>query len=162
VREVIPGSSRVPIPPCRQRVHSLLGLALWAIGSALVLGTALVEAAAPKVQKVLLIGIDGVRPDALKLAHTPYLDGLIRNGAFAYDTQILGERYLLNDTVSAPGWASILTGVWADKHGVHHSTFRGANLGRYPTFLERLKRARPHARTAVFVSCALPATALTP
>jgi predicted AlkP superfamily pyrophosphatase or phosphodiesterase len=111
-----------------------------------------VRAAEPYARKVLFIGIDGVRSDVLKVAHTPYLDGLIKNGAFAYDTQILGERYRLNDTVSAPGWASILTGVWADKHGVNGSTFEGVNVAQYPTFLQRLKQARPSARTAAFVS----------
>ena len=110
------------------------------------------HAVEPSARKVLFIGIDGVRSDALRVAHTPYLDGLIRAGAFAYDTQILGERYRLNDTVSAPGFASILTGVWADKHGVHGSTFEGVNVARYPTFLTRLKQARPDVKTAAFVS----------
>jgi hypothetical protein len=104
------------------------------------------------VRKVLFIGIDGVRADVLKAAYTPYLKGLMRAGAFAYDTQILGERYRLNDTVSAPGWSSLLTGVWADKHGVDGSAFHGARFWQYPNFLHRLKRARPETRTAVFVS----------
>jgi predicted AlkP superfamily pyrophosphatase or phosphodiesterase len=106
----------------------------------------------PRAKKVLFIGIDGVRTDALKVANTPYLDSLIRHGAFAENTQILGERYRRNDTSSAPGWASILTGVWADKHGVQDSSFTGANLRRYPDFLHRFKLARPSARTAAFVS----------
>lgn len=106
----------------------------------------------PAVRKVLLLGIDGVRSDALKLSHTPTLDELARRGAFAHDTQILGERYRRNDTVSAAGWSSILTGVWADRHGVNGSTFEGGNFRKYPSFLERVKRARPEAKTGVFVS----------
>jgi membrane-anchored protein YejM (alkaline phosphatase superfamily) len=101
---------------------------------------------------VLLIGIDGVRSDALKIARTPHLYALIQSGAFADNTQILGERYRLSDTWSASGWSSILTGVWADKHGVHGGTFAGNNFERYPDFLRRLKQARPTARTAAFVS----------
>jgi predicted AlkP superfamily phosphohydrolase/phosphomutase len=92
------------------------------------------EAEDPRVRKVLFVGIDGVRTDALQTARTPHLDGLRRRGAFAYDTQILGERYRLNDTISAPGWSSILTGVWADKHGVHDSRFEGRTLNSIPTF----------------------------
>jgi predicted AlkP superfamily pyrophosphatase or phosphodiesterase len=108
--------------------------------------------AEPRTKKVLLIGIDGVRSDALKIAHMPHLQSLIKGGAFADDTQILGERYRLNDTLSAPGWASILTGVWADKHGVQGSGFEGNNFERYPDFLRRLRQARSTARTAAFVS----------
>ncbi len=99
----------------------------------------------------MLIGIDGVRPDALKIADVPHLAALIRGGAFADDTQILGERFRGNDTASAPGWASILTGVWADKHGVL-SKFEGSNFERYPDFLRRLKQVRPAATTAAFTS----------
>ena len=109
-------------------------------------------AAEPLARKVLLIGIDGVRPDALEAAYTPHLDRLVRYGAFARDTQILGEGYRLSDTVSAVGWSSILTGVWADKHGVHDRDFKGANFGKYPDFLRRLKQVRPAAQTAAFIS----------
>ena len=55
-------------------------------------------------KKVLLIGIDGCRPDALQTAVTPHLDRLILQGAFADDTQILGDRATENDTISGPGW----------------------------------------------------------
>jgi predicted AlkP superfamily pyrophosphatase or phosphodiesterase len=109
-------------------------------------------AAELQTQRVLLIGIDGVRSDALKIAAVTHLAALIRDGAFADDTQILGERFRGNDTLSAPGWASILTGVWADKHGVVGYTFEGANFERYPDFLRRLKQVRPAARTAAFTS----------
>ena len=138
----------------RKRIFALavLAVAICVGGIGAVLRDSSGATAEPRVRKLLFIGIDGVRSDALKVAHTPYLDDLMKHGAFAYDTQILGERYRLNDTVSAPGWSSILTGVWADKHGVNGSTFRGTNFGKYPNFLARLKDARPSAKTAVFVS----------
>jgi len=79
------------------------------------------------LKKVLLVGIDGCRPDALRTAETPHLDQFICEGAFADDTQILGDRYTDNDTISGPGWSSILTGVWADKHGVNGNEFRNTN-----------------------------------
>ena len=103
-------------------------------------------------KRVLLIGIDGCRPDALSIAETPRLDALIKSGAYAEGTQILGERYQDNDTISGPGWSSILTGVWADKHGVNGNRFRTHNIKQYPSFLARLKLNRPTARTAAFVS----------
>ena len=53
-------------------------------------------------KKVLVIGIDGCRPDALAQAATPHLDSLIAGGIYADNTQILGDRYLENNTITAP------------------------------------------------------------
>ncbi|MDP7204546.1 MAG: alkaline phosphatase family protein [Pirellulaceae bacterium] len=118
----------------------------------LLLGSAcLLPAQDPGTQRVLVIGIDGVRPDALAAARTPNLDKLIQTGAFADSTQILGTRYRKSDTISGPGWSSILTGVWADKHGVHDNEFKGKNYKQFPHFFERLKAPFPQARTASFV-----------
>ena len=63
-------------------------------------------------KKVLLIGLDGVRVDILAQAHTPNIDALIANGTFS------GEAQTRPPTVSGPGWSSMLTGVWGDKHKV--------------------------------------------
>src|SRR6516165_12546979 len=90
-------------------------------------------------QKVLIIGLDGCRPDALREAFTPHLDELIRVAAFSER----GQAGTITD--SGPGWASILTGVWHDKHGVRTNAFDGANLERYPHFFCRLKEIRPTA-----------------
>ncbi|MCA9005965.1 MAG: alkaline phosphatase family protein [Planctomycetaceae bacterium] len=103
-------------------------------------------------KRVLVIGMDGTRPDALLQAKTPTFDRLIREGAFTDQAQILGKRYQKNDTISGPGWSSILTGVWADKHGVHDNDFKGKNYELFPHFFKRLKRERPDAQTVSFVS----------
>jgi hypothetical protein len=92
-------------------------------------------------RKVLLLGIDGLRADALPVAKTPKLDRLISEGCFtdrATTTAI---------TVSGPAWSSLLTGVWPHKHGVHDNTFEGADFGRFPHFFARLKERRPDAFT---------------
>ena len=102
-------------------------------------------------KRVLLIGIDGLRPDALRAAETPYLDSLIAEGCLSETTRILGERYRKNDTISGPGWSSFLTGVWADKHGVHDNSFKGKNYREYPHFFARLKEVYPNAQTGSFV-----------
>ena len=101
--------------------------------------------------RVLVIGIDGVRPDALQIADTPAIDELITAGAFTNNTKILGNRYRDNETISGPGWSSFLTGVWADKHGVNDNTFRGENYDEYPHFFAYLKQAFPKAVTGSFV-----------
>jgi predicted AlkP superfamily pyrophosphatase or phosphodiesterase len=125
-------------------------LLLWT--TFLLLGSAcLLPAQDPGQQRVLVIGIDGVRPDALAVAQTPNLDRLVRAGAFADTTQILGTRYSKSNTISGPGWSSILTGVWADKHGVHDNEFKGKNYKQFPHFFQRLKDQFPQARTASFV-----------
>jgi predicted AlkP superfamily pyrophosphatase or phosphodiesterase len=103
-------------------------------------------------RRLLMIGIDGCRPDALQQAETPNLDSLIADGAFSSQTKILGERYRKNNTISGPGWSSYLTGVWADKHGVHDNSFEGKNYGQYPHLFRRIKQQYPKARTGSFVN----------
>ena len=100
---------------------------------------------------VLVIGIDGLRPDAMQKANTPNIDALIQNGTVSFQCQILGERYRKNDTVTAPGWSSILTGVWADKHGVQDNSFKGKQFDTYPHFFARIKSQFPSLKTASFL-----------
>ena len=100
---------------------------------------------------VLVIGIDGLRPDAMQKAKTPNIDALIQNGAVSFQCQILGERYRKNDTVTAPGWSSILTGVWADKHGVQDNSFKAKQFDKYPHFFARIKSQFPSLKTASFL-----------
>jgi hypothetical protein len=93
-------------------------------------------------RKALLIGIDGLRPDALPAAQTPNLDRLINAGCFTDQAKTSAV------TVSGPAWSSLLTGVWPDKHGVHDNTFEGADYGRLgaaPGRVHRLgHRLDPH------------------
>jgi predicted AlkP superfamily pyrophosphatase or phosphodiesterase len=87
---------------------------------------------------VLIIGVDGTRYDALQKAKTPNIDRMIADGGVSEDCQILGERHQKNETISGPGWSSILTGVWADKHGVHDNDFKGKNYDEYPHVFARI------------------------
>ena len=108
--------------------------------------------AAEPAKKVLYIGIDGTRFDSIEKAETPNLDALVKDGIHSPTCLILGERYRKNDTVSGPGWSSILTGVWADKHGVHDNRFVGGKYEGFPHFFVRLKEQRPAARTVSHVT----------
>ncbi|WP_254511064.1 alkaline phosphatase family protein [Anatilimnocola floriformis] len=108
--------------------------------------------AAEPARKVLYIGIDGTRFDAIEKADTPQLDALMKDGCYSPTCLILGERYQKNDTVSGPGWSSILTGVWADKHGVNDNRFVGSKYTEFPHFFVRLKEAIPTARTVSHVT----------
>jgi predicted AlkP superfamily pyrophosphatase or phosphodiesterase len=106
----------------------------------------------PKRKKVLVVGIDGCRFDALTKANTPHLDALIKNGIHSPQCLILGDRYRKNDTISGPGWSTIFCGVWADKHGVNDNSFAGENYGEYPHFFRRAKEVKPDLHTASFVT----------
>jgi len=95
-----------------------------------------------QTKKLILIGIDGCRPDALVAANTPVLDTLMAHSTFSLYAQTIFP------TVSGPGWSSMLTGVWYYKHGVTDNTFVGADYTDYPTFLTRLKKADSSYYTA--------------
>lgn len=97
--------------------------------------------------RVLFIGIDGCRFDAIVKARTPNLDRLRASGCYSDQTQILGKRYRKSDTVSGPGWSSLLTGVWADKHGVDSNRFENPQFEQYPHFFARIKAAYPQSVT---------------
>ncbi len=91
--------------------------------------------------KVLLIGLDGVRVDILAQAHTPNIDALAESGLFS-DAAWTGE-----ETVSGPGWSSMVIGVWADKHGVYDNDFTENTYALYPDFLTRLEQVDPTFNT---------------
>lgn len=105
-------------------------------------------------KKVLFVGIDGCRYDAIQYSQSKHLKELARDGAVSEQCDVLGDRKTGADTSTGPGWSSALTGVWADKHRVFDNTFKDHNLRDYPTFLSRLKGARPNAKVAAFVTWA--------
>ncbi len=61
---------------------------------------------------VVIITVDGLRPDALFLAHTPNLDGLIARGAYQSKAKTLSISRTL------PAHASLLDGMLPEKHGI--------------------------------------------
>lgn len=97
---------------------------------------------AQPIQKLLLIGIDGVRPDALVAANTPNLDGLITNATYSLDALNGGI------TISGPGWSNLLTGVRHEKHGVTDNSFSGENYAAYPHFFQRIEAYDANLNTA--------------
>ena len=75
-------------------------------------------------KKVLVIGYDGCRADALTMLDDNAQGGisyLLSTGATAEIAYCGGVNYPeinTQDTSTAPGWCSILTGQWADVHGI--------------------------------------------
>ena len=110
---------------------------------------------------VLVIGLDGCRSDGLQAANAPNLKGLAQNGTVSYNAfagGVLGAK-TEQTTISGPGWGSILTGVWADKHQIVDNDFKKTNLKKvvdgkivgYPHFFTRIKEKYPHCYLASIV-----------
>lgn len=91
--------------------------------------------------KVLIIGIDGTRPDALLAARTPNLDQLWENGAYSFKAK--------TDDLSWSGvcWTSMLTGVWKEKHNVYGNGYENPNTEEYPHFFNLARQQQPDLRT---------------
>ncbi len=74
-------------------------------------------------KKAIIIGYDGCRADALKFAteKNSGIKKMLDNGAsinLAYCGGVNYPAVNTQDTSTAPGWCSILTGQWADKTGI--------------------------------------------
>lgn len=131
-------------------MHSLVWKIIAFVGSLFMVSVGTADEP-PKVPRVLVIGIDGLRPDSLKIAKTPNLDRLITDGILIEGTDIRGSKSTTKaDTVSGPGWSNILTGVWPDKHNVLTNDFSEPRYNRYPHVFSRLREANPDAVTASF------------
>ena len=66
----------------------------------------------PAVQHVVIISVDGLRPDCLLLADAPVLHGLIKQGAYTMWARTSAEA------ITLPAHTSMLTGVTTRKHGI--------------------------------------------
>ena len=107
-------------------------------------------------RKVLFIGIDGLRADAIAPANTPNIDALMANGSttlHCYHGGVVGTA-TEQITVSGPGWATMLNGVWVDKHLVDSNVTTGTviDMETYPAFMRRVKELVPTARASSIVS----------
>ena len=74
-------------------------------------------------KKAIIIGYDGCRADILveMRDEKSAISSMLHDGASLNLSYCGGVNYPTTntqDTSTAPGWCSILTGVWADKHGV--------------------------------------------
>lgn len=90
------------------------------------------------VQHVVLISIDGLRPDLALRANMPTLRGMLRDGAFTFWAKTTEV------SITLPSHTSMITGVAPKKHGVHWNddlSVGQARYSRYPTILETATNA---------------------
>ena len=78
-------------------------------------------------------------PEHLRILAHPLVLGA---SGFMVVVEFFADKIPGVDTVSGPGWSSMLTGVWADKHGVHDNSFKGANYAKHPHFFHWLHQAQ--------------------
>lgn len=101
----------------------------------------------PAVNKILLITIDTIRPDALSCYggsnHTPNLDNIARQG-------ILFENAFCQVPLTFPSHVSILTGLYPTRHNMHHNGLQ--KFQDQQTSIAYLLRQSRY-RTAAVVSC---------
>ncbi len=71
----------------------------------------------PVATRVLIVSIDGLRPDAIANAPMPVLDGIMQGGAYTLQAQTVLPPYTL------PAHASMLTGLCPSQHGVTWDTY---------------------------------------
>ena len=94
------------------------------------------------VRKVLFVGWDGVRSDAILKAETPCIDSLLNSAYSNWHT----DRGAY--TVSVPGWSSLLHGVWPEKHGLTDNTFKTSNYKSYPDLFTLARQLKPNLSLA--------------
>jgi predicted AlkP superfamily pyrophosphatase or phosphodiesterase len=106
------------------------------------------------VEHVVIIGCDGMSPDGIRNASAPVIKSMMLNGSWT-----LKARAVM-PTDSSPNWASMITGVGPEQHGIVSNnwntnrfriepTLRGAN-GMFPTVFGRLREFRPSAVIGCF------------
>ncbi|MGN6326823.1 alkaline phosphatase family protein [Pseudolysinimonas sp.] len=94
--------------------------------------------------RALLIGIDGVRLDTLREVPTPRLDDLAESG-FLTPARVPDT----NRVMSGAMWATIPTGVGADRHGVRYNWWPSRRLCAHPDVLQRIGRTGDDVFAAV-------------
>ncbi len=94
-------------------------------------------------RKVLIISVDGCRPDALQAANAPNIKALFEGAAFSWKAQAAAG--VGDYPVSGSSYSSMLTGVWCAKHGVCENDFSGNHYAAYPVFFCHVKAAQPAA-----------------
>lgn len=118
---------------------------------------AFVSLAAGQTPKAILIGIDGMRPDALQRAMdrglVPNLQALMENGTYCPNATTSDL------TFSGPSWTDILAGIHRDQHGVATNStsgniFSNSSQAAFPDLLAIVKQNQPALRTARWTSWA--------
>jgi predicted AlkP superfamily pyrophosphatase or phosphodiesterase len=122
----------------------LLGLALLTACRLPVGGTS----SAPR--KAVFILVDGIPADVIEQVDTPAIDAIAAAGGYrrAFVGGELGGK-TETPTISAPGYMSLLTSTWANKHNVRGNSNQSPNYAYWNIF-RIVEGVEPARRTAIF------------
>ncbi|MEJ7590779.1 MAG: ectonucleotide pyrophosphatase/phosphodiesterase [Planctomycetaceae bacterium] len=95
----------------------------------------LVPRPVPAIDRVLIISVDGLRPDLLLRGEMPRVRGLCKTGSFSFWAETTPEAYTL------PCHVSMLTGTPSEKHGVTWNEYMEESYSNVPTLFEVAKQA---------------------
>jgi len=90
----------------------------------------------PAIAHVVIISIDGLRPDRLLLADTPVLHAMVKQGAYTFWAKTTAV------SITLPSHVSMLTGMTPGKHGIEWNSdlpFSVPVYPNYPTVFETAK-----------------------
>jgi predicted AlkP superfamily pyrophosphatase or phosphodiesterase len=113
-------------------------------------GTAQAVAPGETSRNVVIILLDGIPADVIERVPTPMLDEIAAMGGYTR-AHVGGELRGASETptVSAPGYMSLLTGTWANKHNVRGNSNQSPNYDYWNIF-RAVETVQPHRRTALF------------
>ncbi len=92
----------------------------------------------PAITHIVIISIDGCRPDVLLRADTPVIHGLLPKASFSFWARTTAE------SVTLPSHTSMLTGVVPIKHGIQWNSdlpLKSPVYPAYPTLFQLAKKA---------------------
>lgn len=77
----------------------------------------------PLAKRVVILGLDGIRPDGLAAARTPNIDRLFRRGVFSNTTLVEQST----GTWTQPSWTTLFSGGGQVQHGVTGNSWTNAS-----------------------------------
>ena len=127
----------------RRCITALIWLTLMSVH-----GTALAELTPSP--KVVFVIVDGIPADVIERVATPHMDAIAKEGAYAR-AQMGGPVGGPGETptVSAPGYMSLVTGTWANKHNVYENYNLSPNYDYWNIF-RVAKAVSPTIKVGIF------------
>lgn len=103
-----------------------------------------------KTPKAIFIIVDGIPADVIEKLNPPTLEEIKKTGGYAR-CYVGGKKdsYNQTPTISAPGYMSLITGTWGNKHNVWDNDVAAPNY-HYWNIFRIAEKTDPDLRTAVF------------
>jgi arylsulfatase A-like enzyme len=104
----------------------------------------------PAPKKAVFILLDGIPPDVLERVATPALDEIAGQAGYTR-AYVGGEKGTYNETptISAPGYMSMITSAWANKHNMWNNYNQSPNYNYWNIF-RIVEQADSNYHTAIF------------